>query len=203
MQHMSLKKMWLHIWKYHNSEKNCITKLLKIWSCPTEQHPGLSSTNLITTPLPQNQHPGLFVADTEQQSSRAVGQAKRLQLSYRSYLYSNSTERLNWNIFIMILNLFSWFCTLQMAVPPALPQHPAANHAPKYKGSTIPFPWPDTFSHHPGNTHYSTYLSPLSLHWKLISKKMTFSYHGSFHCKSLTRTCLFSDLIQLYFFGVF
>lgn len=71
MQHMSLKKMWLHIWKYHNSEKNCITKLLKAWSCPTEQHPGLSSTNLITTPLPQNQHPGLFVADTEQQSSRS------------------------------------------------------------------------------------------------------------------------------------
>lgn len=161
MQHTSLKKMWLHIWKYLNSEKNSITKLLKAWSCPTEQHLGLSSTNLITTPLPQNQHPGLLL---QAHSSRAVGQAERLQLSYRSYLYSNNTERFNWNIFITILNFFSLFCTLQTAVPPALPQHPAANHAPKYKGSTIPFPWPDTLCHQPGNAHYITHLSPLSLH---------------------------------------
>lgn len=76
----------------------------------------------------------------------------------------------------MFLNLFSWFCTLQTVVPPALPQHPAANRVPKYKGSTI--------------------ISPL----KADLKKMTLSSHSSFHCKSLTRTCLFSDLIQLSFF---
>lgn len=60
---------------------------------------------------------------------------------------------------------------------------------------------PHRLSHHLDNARCIACLSfaiisPLKADWR----KRTFSPLGSFQCKSLIRTCLLSDLIQLYLF---
>lgn len=79
---------------------------------------------------------------------------------------------------------------------------PASHGKPRSQTRRQQHPIPmqlDRRSYHPDNTHYIVRLlfaiiSPL----KADLREMTFSPLGSFQCKSLTRTCLFSDLIQLY-----
>lgn len=78
MQHTSLKKMWLHMWKYLNSEKKQYHKTTKgmelsYWAASRPQqykfnnHPTASESTSRT-----------FVAGTQQQSSRSGWKASAL-----------------------------------------------------------------------------------------------------------------------------